>query len=74
MDLTNADVSNNMAAGGELCHVVATVPTGLEKGAADECREVLGRGNVIAGRGKISFPLQSLEEISKVARSSYTCS
>ena len=67
VDLVDADVSKNiMATGGELCKIVATVPTGLEKGAADECREALGRGSVVADRGRISFPLFCLDELSKV--------
>ncbi len=50
----------------ELCTIIATIPTGLEKGAADECKEVLGRSNVVSERGKIVFPLHCLEELSKV--------
>lgn len=45
--------------------VVATVPTGLERGAADECREVLGR-EALVHRGSISCTLESVEELLKV--------
>ncbi len=54
-----------MAAKG-LCTIVATVPTGLEKGAAEECKQVLGRGDVVSERGKIIFQLHCLEELAKV--------
>ncbi len=57
----------NMAAKGTgLCTIVATVPTGLEKGAAEECKQVLGRGDVVSERGKIIFQLHCLEELAKV--------
>ena len=48
-----------------VCEITATVPTGLEPGAAEECREVLGRGARIQ-RGRISFDLLSVEELTKV--------
>ena len=48
-----------------LCKLIATVPTGLENGAADECREVLKR-DVAADRGRISFQLSSWDELYKV--------
>ena len=48
-----------------VCEITATVPTGLEPGAADECREVLGREARIQ-RGRISFDLLSVEELTKV--------
>ena len=48
-----------------VCEITATVPTGLELGAAEECREVLGRGARIQ-RGRISFDLLSVEELTKV--------
>lgn len=50
----------------DLCTIIATVPTGLENGAADECREVLGREDVEPERGKIVFPLYTLQELDKV--------
>ena len=49
-----------------LCEIIATVPTGLEHGAADECREILGRGAKIL-RGRISLELFSTEELTKVS-------
>ena len=45
--------------------VVATVPTGLERGAAEECREVLAR-EATAQRGSITCTLEAVEELSKV--------
>ena len=54
-----------MMASSFLCEVCATVPTGLEPGAADEFQEVLGRAARVL-RGRISFQLASLEELSKV--------
>lgn len=51
-------------AGYKIC---ATVPTGFEPGAADECREVLGDGaHVKQQRGRVSFLLPSLRELEKV--------
>ena len=52
----------------QLCNIIATVPTGLEKGAADECRDVLGRVDVEPQRGKIVIPLCALQELDKVCR------
>ena len=50
--------------------VVATVPTGLERSAAEECRETLGPGReVLAHRGAISCRLERSEELSKVRSS-----
>lgn len=46
-------------------HVVGTVPTGLERGAAQECREVLGK-EATAQRGSITCTLNAVEELSKV--------
>lgn len=51
-----------------LCEVCATVPTGLEQGAASECREALGR-EAKAHRGRITFHINSLEELTKVQSS-----
>ena len=48
-----------------VCEIAATVPTGLEPGAAEECREVLGREARIQ-RGRIAFDLLSVEELTKV--------
>ena len=52
-----------------LCEIIATVPTGLEHGAADECREILGREAKIQ-RGRILIELLSVEELTKVSNSS----
>lgn len=49
-----------------LCEIIATVPTGLEHGAADECREILGREAKIQ-RGRILIELLSVEELTKVS-------
>ena len=46
--------------------VVATVPTGLERGAAEECREALGR-EATAHRGSITCTLESVEELVEVS-------
>ncbi len=54
----------------DVCTIIATIPTGLEKGAADECKEILGRSNVLSDRGKIVFLLHCVEELSKVPRAS----
>ena len=48
-----------------LCEVCGTVPTGLEPGAANECQEVLGRAATVV-RGRVSFQLACLEELTKV--------
>lgn len=48
-----------------VCEITATVPTGLEPGAAEECREVLGREARLQ-RGRIAFDLLSVEELTKV--------
>ena len=50
---------------GRLHQLVATVPTGLEGGAVDEFREVLGR-KAEAERGKIRFEIAFLEELKQV--------
>lgn len=50
-----------------LCEIIATVPTGLEHGAADECREILGREAKIQ-RGRILIELLSMEELTKVSK------
>ena len=45
----------------------ATVPTGLERCAVEECGEVLGRGAAArARRGSITCTLQTLDELAKV--------
>ena len=55
--------------GGSVCKICATVPTGLEYGAADECREVLGdNAHVQHQRGRLSFLLHSLEELEKARK------
>lgn len=48
-----------------LYQLIATVPTGLEGGAADEFKEALGR-KAEAERGKIRFELGSLDELKQV--------
>lgn len=50
---------------GRLYQLVATVPTGLEGGAVDEFKEVLGR-KAEAERGKIRLEIASLEELKQV--------
>ena len=50
---------------GRLHKLVATVPTGLEGGAVDEFKDVLGR-KAEAERGKIRFEIASLEELKQV--------
>ena len=47
--------------------ICATVPTGLEHVALEECTEVFGR-NIRSrrGRGKIFFELSSIESVQKV--------
>ena len=49
-----------------LCELIATVPTGLEEGAADEFEETLGR-KAEATRGKIKFGIVSLKELEQVS-------
>lgn len=49
----------------QLCELTATVPTGLEGGAADEFKEKLGR-NAEAARGRVKFNILSLEELKLV--------
>ena len=52
-----------MAAGeDELCKLEASVPTGLEVGASEECAEVLGRAPETS-RGRLTFKLRTLEEL-----------
>lgn len=49
--------------------ICATVVTGLEHGALEECGEIFGRdirGN--RGRGKIFFELSSTESVRKVCQ------
>ena len=53
--------------------VVATVPTGLERGAAEECREILGK-EAAAHRGSITCTLEAVEELSKVYFAAYSSS
>ena len=49
-----------------LCELIATVPTGLEGGAADEVQEVLDR-KADATRGRINFDIVSLEQLRQVS-------
>lgn len=65
MKLANTRANIISMSSAPVCEITATVPTGLEPGAADECREVLGRGARIQ-RGRISFDLLSVEELTKV--------
>ena len=48
--------------------MMATVPTGLERCAAEECSEAVGRGSA-AHRGSITCTLETLEDLTKVFRS-----
>ena len=48
-----------------LCQLIATVPTGLEGGAADEVQETLGR-KAEATRGRINFDIASFEQLKLV--------
>lgn len=48
-----------------VCKLEASVPTGLEVGAGEECAEVLGRPPV-SSRGRLAFTLCALEELKKV--------
>ena len=50
--------------------LMATVPTGLERCAAEECSEVVGRG-VVAHRGAITCTLDTVEDLAKVLRRFY---
>ena len=43
----------------------ASVPTGLEVGASEECQEVVGR-LTHASRGRITFTILNLEDLIKV--------
>lgn len=51
----------------KVCTLGASVPTGLEVGAAGECAEVLGRPPVHY-RGRLSFTLNAFEELIKVSK------
>jgi 23S rRNA G2445 N2-methylase RlmL len=53
-----------------LCQLIATVPTGLEGGAADEVRETLGR-KAEATRGRINFDIASFEQLKLVTKNIY---
>ena len=49
--------------------ICATVPTGLEQGALEECGELFGRGiRTSRIRGKIFFDLASTESVREVCR------
>ena len=49
------------------CTICATVPTGLEQGALEECGEVFGRDiRTRRTRGKIFFDIDSGESVRKV--------
>jgi hypothetical protein len=45
----------------------ASVPTGLECGAVEECEEALGRP-AVSTRGRLSFTLSALKELDKVGQ------
>ena len=49
----------------DLCRLKASVPTGLEVGAGEELKEVLGRP-AQTSRGRIIFTLNTLDELLKV--------
>lgn len=55
-----------------LCRIEASIPTGLEIGAAEECKEVLGRAPESA-RGRLSFKLCSLDELEAVKFNAHLC-
>ena len=55
-----------------LCELIATVPTGLEGGAADEVQKLIGT-NAEATRGKISFVISSLEQLQPGSASGIAC-
>ncbi len=44
----------------------ASVPTGLEVGASEECAEVLGR-TPSTSRGRVTFTLKALKELEAVS-------
>lgn len=47
--------------------ICATVPTGLENGALEECAEIFGRNiRTSRGRGRIFFDLSSTESVREV--------
>ena len=48
-----------------LCFLEASVPTGLEVGASEECTEILGRPAQFS-RGRISFQLHHFNDLLKV--------
>lgn len=48
-----------------LWNLKATVPTGLEVGASEECQEVTGKP-AQASRGRIAFTIHHLEDLIKV--------
>ena len=45
----------------------ASVPTGLELGAAEECAEALGAAPE-SSRGRLAFTVHSLRDLEKVSR------
>ncbi len=49
----------------EVCTLQASVPTGLEVGAVEECAEALGR-RPASSRGRLTFTLTALDELKKV--------
>ena len=55
-----------MATSDSFCELIATVPTGLEGGAADEFRETVS-GKVETSRGRINFQISSLEQLKQVS-------
>ena len=62
--LNSTVLSTHMASAG-LCQLIATVPTGLEGGAADEVQETLGR-KAEATRGRVNFDIASFEQLKLV--------
>lgn len=61
-----------MADEGERFKVIATVPTGLEQSAAEECSETIGSGVASAQRGSISCTLERVEDLRKVLTHTHT--
>jgi 23S rRNA G2445 N2-methylase RlmL len=49
----------------EFCVVQATVPTGFESGAAEECREIF-KTDAVSGRGKVTIPIKTKEDLPKL--------
>jgi len=60
-------MASNRASSGPVYTVCATVTTGLEPGALEECREIFGPSTQgRKTRGKIFFELDSLKDVQQV--------